>query len=138
MHGTIEASKLRKGKSGYNPWTHISNKELIYLLQKFISPRSKVLLHMPLGGQIGRKRPPLVLGHHSYGRHAIINHAPTSQHNQRLYVHAQGITKLNTNILTKHNRLLVPPTYYHLYIAKLLQGIKHIIFSDLQVLCRIL
>ena len=56
----------------------------------------------------------------------------------RPYVHASGITKLNTNILTEHNHLLVPPTYYHLYIAKLLQGIKHIIFSDLQVLCRIL
>ena len=50
MHGTVEASKLRKGKSAYNPWTHISHKELIYLLQKFISPRSKVLLRMPLGG----------------------------------------------------------------------------------------
>src|SRR3954462_4282932 len=54
MHGTIEASKLRKGKSVYNPWTHISHKELIYLLQKFISPRSKVLLRMLLGeGLVG-------------------------------------------------------------------------------------
>ena len=50
MHGTEEARKLRKGKCAYNPWTHISHKELIYLLQKFISPRSKVLLHMPLEG----------------------------------------------------------------------------------------
>ena len=35
---------------------NISHKELIYLLQKFISPRSKVLLHMPLGegGSVGR------------------------------------------------------------------------------------
>ena len=41
---------LRKGNCAYNPWTHISHKELIYLLQKFISPRSKVLLHMPLEG----------------------------------------------------------------------------------------
>ena len=29
---------------------NLSHKELIYLLQKFISPRSKVLLRMPLGG----------------------------------------------------------------------------------------
>ena len=50
MHGTVDASKLRKGKSAYNPWTHISHKELIYLLQKFISPQSKVLLRMLLGG----------------------------------------------------------------------------------------
>ena len=46
----------RKGKSAYNPWTHIShNKELIYFLHKFISPRSKVLLHMLLDrGRVGR------------------------------------------------------------------------------------
>ena len=50
MHGTVEVSKLQKGKSAYDPWTHISHKELIYLLQKFVSPRSKVLLHMLLGG----------------------------------------------------------------------------------------
>ena len=56
MHGTVEASKLRKGKSVYSPWTHISHKELIYLLQKFISPRSKVLLRMPLGGSLVQRR----------------------------------------------------------------------------------
>ena len=44
--------KLRKGKCAYNPWTHISHKELIYLLQNFISRRSKVLLCMPLGGRL--------------------------------------------------------------------------------------
>ena len=32
MHGTVEASKLQKGKSAYDPWSHISHKELIYLL----------------------------------------------------------------------------------------------------------
>ena len=54
MHGTEEARKLRKGKCAYNPWTHISHKELIYLLQKFISPQSKVLLRMLLGkGLVG-------------------------------------------------------------------------------------
>ena len=46
----IEARKLWKVESAYNPWTHISHKELIYLLQKIISPRSKVLLRMPLEG----------------------------------------------------------------------------------------
>ena len=49
---TVEASKLRKGKSVYNPWTHISHKELIYLLEKFIGPRSKLLLRMLLGGRL--------------------------------------------------------------------------------------
>ena len=47
---TKEPSKLRKGESAYNPWTHISHKELTYLLRKFIIPRSKVLQRMPLGG----------------------------------------------------------------------------------------
>ena len=49
MHGTVEASKLRKSNSAYNPWTHISHKEIIYLLKNFISPQSKVLLRMLLG-----------------------------------------------------------------------------------------
>ena len=54
MHGTVEARKLWKVESAYNPWTHISHKELIYLLQKFISTRSKVLLRMLLGeGLVG-------------------------------------------------------------------------------------
>ena len=54
MHGTEEARKLRKGKCVYNPCTHVSHKELIYLLQKFISPQSKVLLRMLLGeGLVG-------------------------------------------------------------------------------------
>ena len=52
MHGTEEARKLRKGKCVYNPWTQISHKELTYLLQNFIIPRSKVLLRMILGGRL--------------------------------------------------------------------------------------
>ena len=52
MRGTEEARKLWKGKCAYNPWTHISHKELIYLLQKIISPRSEVLLRMPLGDRL--------------------------------------------------------------------------------------
>ena len=50
MHGTVEARKLWKVESAYNRFTHISHKELIYLLQKFISPQSKVLLRIPLEG----------------------------------------------------------------------------------------
>ena len=50
MHSIEEAIKLRKSESAYNPWTHISHKEVTYLLRKFISPRSQLLLHMPLGG----------------------------------------------------------------------------------------
>ena len=43
-----------KGESAYNPWTHISHKELVYLLQKLINPRRKILLRMLLGGEVGR------------------------------------------------------------------------------------
>ena len=54
MRGTVEARKLWKVESVYNPWTHISHKELVYLLQNFISPRRKVLLRMLLGeGLVG-------------------------------------------------------------------------------------
>ena len=43
-----------KGESAYNPWTHISHKELIYLLQKSTCPQSKVLLRILLGeGLVG-------------------------------------------------------------------------------------
>ena len=115
MPGTVEVSKLRKSKSAYNPWTHISNKELIYLLQKFISPRSKVLLHMLLGEWLVR-----------VNHHAI----PTSNHkecNQRTphasnfpqrspYVHAMGLANFNTSISQFHNyptsmTLTIPPLY---------------------------
>ena len=38
-----ERLAMVEGESAYNPWTHISHKELIYLLQKSISYRNKVL-----------------------------------------------------------------------------------------------
>ena len=49
MHGTVEASKLRKGKSAYDPWTHISHKKLIYLLQKLLAVETKYYTHAPRG-----------------------------------------------------------------------------------------
>ena len=76
-HGTEEASKLRKGESAYNPWTHISHKELTYLLRKSISPRSKVLLRMTLGGRlvgVNHHAPPTA----TQRRQSKINHARTS------------------------------------------------------------
>ena len=47
MHGTIEASKLRKGKSAYDPWTHISHKEIIYLLQSLLALEAKYYYTCP-------------------------------------------------------------------------------------------
>ena len=50
MHGTEEASNDGNVKVRIIHGLTLVIKELIYLLQKFISPRSKVLLRMPLGG----------------------------------------------------------------------------------------
>ena len=81
MHGTVEASKLRKGKSAYIPWTHISHKELIYLLQKFISPRSKVLLRMLLGeGLVGLNHRAMPTSTHKEGNQRT-PHASNLSHN---------------------------------------------------------
>ena len=81
MHDTVEASKMRKGKSAYNPWTHISHKELIYLLQKFISPRSKVLLRMLLGeGLVGVNHHAIPTSTHKEGNQRT-PHASNLSHN---------------------------------------------------------
>ena len=81
MHGTVEASKLRKGKSVYNPWTHISHKELIYLLQKFISPRSKVLLRMlVVEGLVGVNHRTIPISTHKEGNQKT-PHASNLSHN---------------------------------------------------------
>ena len=137
LRGTKEASNGGRVRVCIIHGLNISHKELTYLLQKFISHRNKVLHAYSQGGgwqelTIARPRASRKDKQSKYNarQFGYIVNIP--------YVHASGITNLNTNILTKHNHLLVPPTYYHLYIAKLLQGIKHIIFSDLRVLCRIL
>ena len=81
MHGTVEASKLWKGKSAYNPWTHISHKELIYLLQKFISPRRKLLLRMLLGeGLVGVNHRTIPTSTHMEGNQRT-PHASKLSHN---------------------------------------------------------
>ena len=50
VRGIREASKGGRVRVHIIHGLNISHKELIYLLQKFISPQSKVLLRMPLGG----------------------------------------------------------------------------------------
>ena len=52
MHGTAEASKLRKGKSAYNPWAHISHKELIYLLKNLLALEEKYYNACHLGDRL--------------------------------------------------------------------------------------
>ena len=50
LRGTREASNGGRVRVRIIHGLNISHKELTYLLQKFISPRSKLLLRMPLGG----------------------------------------------------------------------------------------
>ena len=81
MCGTEEARKVWKVESAYNPWTHISHKELIYLLQKFIIPRSKVLLRMLLGeGLVGVNHRAIPTSTHKEGNQRT-PHASNLSHN---------------------------------------------------------
>ena len=83
------------------PWTHISHKELIYLLQKSTCPRSKVLLRMLLGeGLVGVNHRAIPTSTHKEDNQ---QHAPTLLHNGSPYVHATGITNFNTSISQIHN-----------------------------------
>ena len=132
FRGTREASYGGRVRVRIIYGLNISKKELTYLQQKSTSNQNKVLHAYSQGGgwqelTITRPRPS------RKDKQSKYNVLQFGYIVSRPYVHASGITKLSTNILTKHNHLLVPPTYYHLYIAKLLQGIKHIIFSDPQV-----
>ena len=100
----------------YNPWTHISHKELIYLLQKFTCPRSKVLLRMLLGeGLVGVNHHAIPTSTHKEGNQ---KNTPCNKFvTQRLpYVHATGLANFNTSISQFHNyptsmTLTLPPLY---------------------------
>ena len=92
-----------KGESAYNPWTHISHKELIYLLQKFISPRSKVLLCMLLGeGLVGVNHRAIPTSTHKEGNQKS---TPCNKFVTQVlrYVHAMGLANFNTSISQFHN-----------------------------------
>ena len=116
MHSAVEASKLRRGKSVYNQWTHISHKELIYLLQKFISPRSKLLLRMLLGEVlVGVNHRAIPTSTHKEGNQKS---TPCNKFVTQLlpYVHATGLANFNTSISQFHNyptsmTLTLPPLY---------------------------
>ena len=115
LRGIIEASKVEGWVCIY-PWTHISHKELIYLLQKSTCPRKKVLLRMLLGeGLIGVN-------------HCAIPTSTRKEGNQKStpcykfvtqllpYVHATGLANFNTSISQFHNypthmTLTLPPLY---------------------------
>ena len=126
---------MRKGKSAYNPWNHISHKELTYLLQKSTSYQSKVLCACSQGDRLVGK---------DYHSSPIATHKEDNQRNtscfkfvtQRLpYVHATGLANLNTSISQFHNyptsmTLTLPPLY-----LKKLSSIKFIlVFNALSMI----
>ena len=99
--GTREASNGGRVRVRIIHGLNISHKELTYLLQKSISYRNKVLLACSQGDRlVGKDHRSSPTATHKEDNYKI-NHAPTSSHNSSPYVHASGITNLNTNIFTK-------------------------------------
>ena len=135
MHDTVEARKLWKGKSVYNPWTHISHNELIYLLQKFISPRRKVLLRLLLGeGLVGVNHCAIPTSTHKEGNQKS---TPCNKFVTQLlpYVHATGLANFNTSISQFHNyptsmTLTLPPLYLKTIIKHQIDPSVYCTFYD--------
>ena len=98
------------------PWTHISHKELIYLLQKSTCPPSKVLLCMLLGeGLVGVNHRAIPTSTHKEGNQKS---TPCYKFVTQLLpcVHATGLANFKTSIFQFHNHptsmtLTLPPLY---------------------------
>ena len=105
-----------KGESAYNPWTHISHKELTYLLQKSTCPLRKVLLRMLLGeGLVGVNHRAIPTSTHKEGNQKS---TPCNKFVTQIlpYVHSTGLANFNTSISQFHNyptsmTLTLPPLY---------------------------
>ena len=115
LRGIRKASKVEGWVCVY-PWTHISHKELIYLLQKSTCPQSKVLLRMLLGeGLVGVNHRAIPTSTHKEGNQKS---TPCYKFVTQLlpYVHAMGLANFNTSISQFHNyptsmTLTLPPLY---------------------------
>ena len=122
MHGSEEASNDGKVRVRIIHGLNISHKELTYLLQKSTSHQEPSITSMLLGGQIGRKRPSLVLDRHSQGGQPK-NTSCFKFVTQRLpYVHATGHANSNKSIYQFHNystsTTLISPSVYLKTIIK--------------------
>ena len=91
LRGTREASNGGRVRVRIIHGLNIIHKELTYLLQKSIRDR--------LVGKYHRSSPTAI---HKEDNQKI-SHAPTSLHNGSPYVHATGLTNLNTSISQIHN-----------------------------------
>ena len=116
MHGTEEASNDGRVRVCIIHGLNISHKELIYLLQKFISPRRKVLLRMLLGeGLVGVNNRAIPTSTHKEGNQ---KRTPCYKFVTKLlpYVHAMRLANFNISISQFSNyptsmTLTLPPLY---------------------------
>ena len=135
MHGTEEPRKLRKGKCAYNPWTHISHKELIYLLQKSTWPRSKVLLRMLLGeGLVGvnHRAIPTATQRKKINKYFMLRLLYITVHHTCVLWESQTPTHVFFNSTITQ---LAQLWYYYLYISKQLSSTKLIlVFNALSMI----
>ena len=116
LRGTTQASNGGRVRVRIIHGLNISHKELIYLLQKSTSYQSKALRACSQGDRlVGEDHRSSPTATHKEDNQKI-NHAPTSSHNGSPYVHATGITNLNTSISQIHNyststTLILPSSY---------------------------
>ena len=81
MRGTVDASNDGRVRVRIIHGLNVSHKELTYLLQKFISPQSKVLLRMLLGeGLVGVNHRAILTSTHKEGNQRT-PHATNLSHN---------------------------------------------------------
>ena len=100
LRDTREASNGGRMRVRIIHGLNISHKELTYLLQKSISYQNKVLCACSQGDRlVGKYHRSSSTATHKEENQKI-NHALASSHNSSPYVHAMGITNLNTSIST--------------------------------------
>ena len=123
LRGIIEASKV-EGWVCVCPWTHISHKELIYLLQKSTCAQSKVLLRMLLGeGLVGvnHRAIPTATQRKTINKYFMLRLRYITVHHTCMLRESQTPTQVFLNFTITQ---LAQLWYYHLYISKQLSSIK--------------
>ena len=122
LRGTREASNGGRVRVRIIHGLNISHKELTYLSQKSIGHRNKVLRACSQGDRLVGKHHRSSPTTTHMGDNQKINHAPTSSNNGSPYVHATGITNLNTSIYTNPqlptSMTLISPSLYRKTIAR--------------------
>ena len=103
MYGTEEASNGGRLRVRIIHGFNISHKELTYVLQKSTSHQNQELHSCSKGDRlVGKDHCSSPTATHKEDNQRI-SHAPTSLHNGSPYVHATGLTNLNTSISQIHN-----------------------------------